>query len=178
MSRLGGAVVGAVAAALLTACVASEPAPLSSSSSESMPTGLPSRPAGIPEQRDDGTTGTPMPTSTLMLDDSARTSALDVGVTVMTLFARRDVPADQWIDDLTPYLTAGAAQAYRHTDPLNVPPTRVTGEPTLTPDSTPLVGRVAVPTDDGVYLVILSRDDEHPNWLADRIMPPEGHGDS
>ena len=61
---------------------------------------------------------------------------------------------------------------------INVPPTKITGTVTLTPASTPLVARVSVPTDAGVYLVIMSRSDDSPTWLADRIMPPEGQGDS
>ena len=57
-------------------------------------------------------------------------------------------------------------------------PIPLTAPVTLTPASTPLVARVSVPTDAGVYLVIMARTDESPTWLADRIMPPEGQGDS
>lgn len=116
--------------------------------------------------------------STLVLDDPARTSAIDRGTTVMTLFARRDVTAAQWQADLAPYLTPDAMTAYRYVDPKNVPPTKLTGPATLTPASVALVARVSVPTDAGVYLVIMSRADQDPTWRADRIMPPEGRGDS
>ena len=96
----------------------------------------------------------------------------------MTLFARRAVSAARWWNDLVPLMTSRAAQAYKYTDPRNVPPTKITGDVNLTPASTPLVARVSVPTDAGVYLVILSRTDADPTWLAERIMPPEGAGDS
>jgi len=182
MPRLGGAVVVSVClAAVLGACsTAPDPAasPSSSTSPVAVPTGLTPAPTDVPQQYDDGSTGTPMPASTLTLDQAARTSALDTGKQVMTLFARRDVSADQWWNDLATYLTPKAAQAYRYTDPRNVPPTKITNSPTLTPASTALVARVSVPTDAGVYLVIMSRAEESPRWLADRIMPPEGSGDS
>lgn len=182
MRRLGGALIAGVClAAVLGACSGSpEPpeAPPTSTSPVSVPTGLTPAPSNLPEHRDDGSTGTPVPGSTLALDTAARTSALGAGQRVMTLFARRDVSADQWINDLAPHLTPTAAQAYKDTDPANVPPTKITGPVALTPASTPLVARVSVPTDAGIYLVILSRSDDNPAWLADRIMPPEGSGDS
>lgn len=182
MLRLGGlAVVLACSAAVLAGCSSTpEPPPISPSSSVpvTIPTGLTPAPTGVPEQHDDGSTGSPKPGSTLVLGEAARSSALDRGQKVMELFARRTVSAQQWQADLAPYLTPQAAQAYSHVDPMNVPPTKITGKVTLTPASTPLVARVSVPTDAGVYLVIMARTDESPTWLADRIMPPEGQGDS
>ena len=165
---------------MLVGC-SSDPEPPSSTPTTSpvaVPTGLTPAPNGVPEQHDDGSTGTPLPGSTLVLDQTARTSAIERGQKVMALFARRDVPAAQWLTDLSPYLTGSAAQAYKYVDPKNVPPTQITGKVNLTPASTPLVARVSVPTDAGVYLVIMSRDEQRPTWLADRIMPPEGSGDS
>ena len=152
--------------------------PEASSSPVAVPTGLTPAPNDAPEQYDDGSTGPPRPGSTLTLDQASRASAAVSGKQVMTLFARRDVSANQWSNDLSPLLTAKAAQTYKYVDPRNVPPTKITTPVTLTPASTPLVARVSVPTDAGVYLVILSRTDESPKWLADRIMPPEGSGDS
>lgn len=178
MSRLAGALGVTACVAMLLAGCGSEPASTQTPPSTLVvPSGLTPAPSDVPEHHDDGSTGTPLAGSTLTLDEDSRTSALDSGMRVMTLFARRDIPAEQWINDLAPHLTLKAAQAYNHTDPTNVPATRITGAPTLTPASTPLVARVSVPTDAGVYLVILSRTDENPTWLADRIMPPEGPGD-
>ena len=182
MPRLGGIVAATACLALvLGACSSTPEAPPSNpvpSSPVTVPTGLTPAPTDVPEQHDDGSTGTPLPGSTLTLDDASRASAIERGQKVMSLFARRNVPATQWQADLAPYLTPQAATAYQYVDPANVPPTKITGPVTLTPASTQLVARVSVPTDAGVYLVIMSRTDESPTWLADRIMPPEGRGDS
>lgn len=178
------AVLAAVTACLATAisgCSSTPEAPPTGSTTTApvtVPTGLTPAPSDVPEQHDDGSTGSPKPGSSLVLDDAARASAIEHGTKVMTLFARRDVPATQWQADLASYLTPQAATAYQYVDPKNVPPTKITGTVTLTPASTPLVARVSVPTDAGVYLVIMSRSDDSPTWLADRIMPPEGSGDS
>ena len=180
MPRLGSLIAAACLATLLAACSTPEQPPSSPAPSSpiSIPTGLTPAPTDVPEQHDDGSTGTPMPGSTLTLDQASRDNAIERGETVMSLFARREVEATQWQADLAPYLTPQAAQAYQYVDPANVPPTKITGPVTLTPASTPLVARVSVPTDAGVYLVIMARTDESPTWLADRIMPPEGQGDS
>ena len=182
MVRLGALLaVGACVATALAGCSSTPEAPPNGSSASSpvaVPSGLTPAPSNVPEQHDDGSTGTPMPGSTLALDDAARASAIERGTKVMTLFARREVSAQQWQAALAPYLTPQAAVAYQYVDPKNVPPTKITGQVTLTPASRPLVARVSVPTDAGVYLVILSRSDQSPTWLADRIMPPEGRGDS
>lgn len=182
MPRLGAlAAVTACLATALAGCSSTPEAPPTGSSTSApvtVPTGLSPAPSNVPEEHDDGSTGSPMPGSTLVLDDAARATAIERGTKVMTLFARRDVSATQWQADLAPYLTPQAATAYQYVDPKNVPPTKITGKVTLTPASTPLVARVSVPTDAGVYLVIMSRSDASPTWLADRIMPPEGRGDS
>jgi len=178
MPRLGPLIAAACLATLLAAC-SSTPEPLPSNPAPSSPIAvLTPAPSDVPEQHDDGSTGTPMPGSTLTLDEASQASAIERGQTVMSLFARRAVEPTQWQADLAPYLTPQAAQAYQYVDPANVPPTKITGPVTLTPASTPLVARVSVPTDAGVYLVIMARTDESPTWLADRIMPPEGQGDS
>lgn len=121
---------------------------------------------------------TPSPGATLALDQASRADALARGLTVMRLFVRRSAPADQWESELEPYLTPQAAQAYQNVDPASVPASKITGSPTLTPASTPLVARVSVPTDVGSYLVVLARSSDSPTWLADRILPPEGLGGS
>ncbi len=164
----------------MTACLATALTTCSSDHQpqSSTPTALAPAPGVVPEQHDDGSTGTLRPGSTLALDEIARAKAETTAVQVMTRFARRTVSADQWWNDLAPLMTPKAAQAYRYTDPANVPPTKVTGPANVTTASIPLVARVGVPTDAGIYLVILSRTDQSPDWLAERITPPEGPGDS
>lgn len=160
-----------------------EPAPttpsVASAPSSSMlrPTDISRAPSDVPQQRDDGSTGTPMTGSKLTLDEAAKAEALERGVKVMTLFARRDVSAEQWLNDLVPYLTPQGAMDLRYVDPANVPPTEVTGPAELIPGAIPIYAEVSVPTNAGEYLVIMTRNDESPVWLAARILPPEGFGD-
>lgn len=152
------------------------PSPTPEETLAAVPSGVSIAPTGAAEEFDDGTTGAPLAPSTLKLDEESRSSALKLGEKVMRLFARRDVSAEQWFAELAPHLTPDAAMAHQYTDPQNVPVTRVDGPPTLTPASTELVARVAVPTDIGIYLVILTRTDELPSWLANEIIPPEDVG--
>lgn len=130
-------------------------------------------PTDVPEQYHDGSTGRPHLGTAFVLDDESRASAIEVGTKVMELYARPDVPADQWLRDLSEYLTFDATQAYQYVDPQNVPIRKVTGEANLTPASGDTVARVNVPTELGGYLVIVVRNDEHPNWEAEQIIPPE-----
>ena len=165
--------------AALAGCTVTQPtagAPTAAGTSVAAPTGLTPAPTGLPEARDDGSVASPQPVSTLRLDGPARAAATDTATKAMTLFARRDVPAQRWFDDLSQLLTPPAAQAYVGTDPAKVPPTKVTGPASLTPGSVPRLARVAVPTDVGVYLVILSRSADDPRWLVERITPPESFG--
>lgn len=167
--------------AVLAGCTSSQTAPTSAPTTAAgtgltVPTGLTPAPTGLPEARDDGSVASPQPVSTLALDGPSRRDAADAATRTMTLFARRTVPADRWLADLSQLLTPPAAQTYVGTDPANVPPTKVTGRASLTPASVPRLARVAVPTDAGVYLVILTRTVTEPRWLVERITPPESLG--
>lgn len=124
------------------------------------------------EAFDDGSVGAQLGDGPA-LDDASKASALETATTVMQLFARPDIPDEQWLQELVPHLTFDAVQMYQYVDPQNVPVREVTGEASITPGSSGLVARVNVPTDIGGYLVILARDENHPNWEADRLIPPE-----
>lgn len=95
----------------------------------------------------------------------------------MRLFARPDVPAGTWWEDLEPYLSPAAQEAYYATDPANVPVTKVTGDVELVDASNELVAIAHLPTDHGLYAVTLSRSPERPAWAVERITPPEDVGD-
>lgn len=140
-------------------------------------TALAAAPGTVPEQLDDGSTAPPPTTSTLRADAKSQAAAVRAADEAMTLFARRAVSADRWWMELAPLLSARAAQDYRYTDPANVPATEVTGTGTVLPSQTARIGRVSVPTDAGVYLVVLSRTDTAPGWVVERFTPPEGEGD-
>lgn len=102
-----------------------------------------------------------------------RRAATDLGVRVMELFARPGVEADTWWEDLEPHLSAQARHDYAYVDPRNVPASNVTGTGDLVTMDSPRVAIVHVPTDAGLYAVTLSRSPAEPEWVAERITPPE-----
>lgn len=164
----------AVALLALTACTPQPPAP--NPAATPPPATLSPAPYGVPEQDDGPGPGDPEKTRTPAVAPTAdvdRTDASATAVKAMTLFARRTVPAQQWIDELAVYMTPQAAQDYRYVDPANVPPTSITGPAKVVPTDSAWLARVQVPTDVGAYLVILSRTEEDPAWRVARFTPPE-----
>ncbi|WP_156911404.1 hypothetical protein [Arsenicicoccus bolidensis] len=162
----------------LSSCNTSAPAPSDAPSTSAdggivVPIGVSSARPGVEVQNDDGTVQNPATETPLVLDLADKDNAEQTALKVMRFFARRNVSAEQWWADLAPLMTVQAQQAYRDTDPRNVPPTKVTGAAKVTPSSRPQVARVSVPTDVGSYLVILGRTPQDPTWRADRILPPE-----
>ena len=109
----------------------------------------------------------------LTADDASAEAARAAATAGMAAFARPDLPYDQWWAGLEPLLSSQAAQAYRPVDPAQIPATEVTGEANLPAWDTPRVARVGVPTDAGVYLVIVSRSEADPSWRVERLSPPE-----
>lgn len=93
-------------------------------------------------------------------------------------FVRKDLPYDAWFAQLSPHLSAAAQDAYRDTDPANVPGTRRAAG--TTPGTTSSVGgsaylaTVPVLTDAGVYTVHLSRIGAGAPWLVDHFDLPPG----
>lgn len=110
---------------------------------------------------------------TLVADDASAADAQHSAVQAMSVFARPDLPHEQWWAELEPLLSPAAVMAYRTVDPSSVPATRVTGEAALPQWDTPRIARVSVPTDAGVYLVVVSRHEADPTWRVERITPPE-----
>ena len=90
----------------------------------------------------------------------------------MRAYARPDRSPRAWWKQLRPHLSSTAQAAYARTDPAVIPARAVTGPASLTPASLPALARVAVPTDAGIYLVILRRSPGQP-WTAERIAAPE-----
>lgn len=99
---------------------------------------------------------------------AARRQATDT----MRVYAQPDLGANAWWADVSPHLSAAAQTAYAGTDPAVIPARRITGPATVTPASLPALARVAVPTDAGIYLVLLSRTPGQ-QWVVERITPPE-----
>ena len=91
----------------------------------------------------------------------------------MTAYARPDLSARAWWAGLRPYLSADAQAAYAGTDPRAITVTGVTGPARLTPASSPSLARVAIPTRNGSYLLLLTRTVHRRDWLVARIVAPE-----
>lgn len=174
------AVAAGMLVAVATACSTQQVQPTSGlpTSTAVPPSSLPAAPSAVPEQLDDGSTMPPPPALRhLAADAVSRAAAAEAATTAMRLFARRDVDAPTWWSDLAPVMSARAAQDYRYVDPGSVPATKVTGRAKVVSQDTPSVARVSVPTNAGVYLLILSRTQEDPQWLVERFTPPENSGD-
>lgn len=103
--------------------------------------------------------------------DEARISALAAGYEVMSAFARPDAPQEQWWADLEPLLSQQAAEEYAWVDPANIPISSAS-EPEQLDEVSPSVARVHVETDEGTYVVTLSREGDSHDWLAEDLAPP------
>jgi hypothetical protein len=105
----------------------------------------------------------------------ARTSEADaiaVADKLMTAYARPTLSATEWMNGVTPYLSQNGASAYQGTDPSQIPVTKVTGKGAVQAAATTYALNVAVPTNEGTYIVALTRPDASSPWLADRILVP------
>lgn len=106
-------------------------------------------------------------------DAASRAAAVTSATEIMTAFARPTVDQGAWWRDLAPRLTPTARRLYATVDAANVPAQGVTGPAKLVDDTTPYLAGVDVPTDAGVYRVLLTRSDANAPWLADQIRPRE-----
>lgn len=107
-------------------------------------------------------------------DDAARAAAIRTASAAMTAFARPHLEHDTWWAGLEPLLTYDAAVDYSYTDPANVPASEVTGRATVVGEASAYLASVQVPTDAGIYTVLLVRADGDAPWLVERLAPPEG----
>lgn len=119
---------------------------------------------------DSATPGAPVVAS---WDDTVRTAAREAARATVTAFARAELEPEEWWAQLAPHLTLQAQPVYQDVDPRLVPVRAVTGEPTVTDESSALLAQVSVPTDVGDYTVLLVRSDGGAPWLAEQIRPPE-----
>lgn len=135
------------------------------------PTGFPTVPPGYVDE-DTGQIIAPAPVATWSAAD--RAAAIEAANAAMTAFARPSLEQDTWWAELSPLLTPQARTDYAYVQASVVPASRVIGSGTITDDSSAMVVRVDVPTDVGVYTVVLTRQDGASPWLAARFTPPEG----
>lgn len=173
--------IAAVALALTSAgCASSAEKPstypteaLSPSATPRMPdtADLPTVPPGYIDE-DTDTPIVPAPVATW--SDDARAAVIAAGVDAMTAFTRPGTDRRTWWDTLSPLLTPQARADYAYVSPETIPASRVIGNGVITDDTSAMVAHVEVPTDVGVYTVVLTRYDGSSPWLAARFTPPEG----
>ena len=134
-------------------------------------TGCTTIPAPAPTPLMSAVTPQPAP-STLSLSPEDRAAARRVAVATMRDYVQTQRHPRTWWTALEPHLSAAARKDYAGTDPATIGAGRLTGPATVTPASLPALARVAVPTDTGSYLLLLS---PHPGqqWAVERILPPE-----
>jgi len=178
MRGLAAAAAAIAVAIALTACTGSpDPAPstLAPTPSASGPN-LPDLDELTPAPTDaiDTETGEKItPNVVPTWDAASRTAALDAATKAMTAFARPDLDYDTWWKAVEPLLTQQAAEDYAYVDPVNVPARQVTGTAQLVDETSAYIAGVEVPTNAGVYTVMLSRADGGSPWLVVRFSPPE-----
>lgn len=104
-------------------------------------------------------------------DKASQEAAVDSAVAAMKAFARPGVEQARWWRDLAPRLSDPARRAYATVDAINVPATAVTGPGQLIDTQSPYLAGVDVPTNAGVYRVLLSRSSVDDPWLVERLTP-------
>ncbi|MFI8634241.1 hypothetical protein ACIGEP_16790 [Microbacterium sp. NPDC077663] len=119
---------------------------------------------------DTGATVAPVPEA----ESGSQAAAIDAATAALTAYAQPELPYQEWINGLYPYLTQAGAAAYEDTDPARIPVRKVTGPGVILPASTEVALIVQLPTDAGNYNVSLSRPNAVAAWLADRIRPADG----
>ena len=177
MRKIGTAALVIAAAVTLTACSAQDPAPTPtptpSSSGQTFPDAAPFSP--VPSgaiDEDSGEVIEPQPVPSW--DEESREAAISAAETALRAYVRPDLSAEAWREGLTPLLDQKAAQDYSYLDPSRIVATEVTGAGTITDDTSAYVAFVDVPTNAGIYSVVVSRTDADAPWLTSRFVLPEG----
>lgn len=179
MRKIGTVIVVTTAAVVLAGCTgtastpAPAPTPSGSTSGPIFPDSSTFTPA--PEGAIDEDSGeTHGPRSVPVWDDESRQSATAAADTVMRAYARPDLGFEEWWAQLQPLLDQKATQDYAYMDPSRIVATTITGPPVITDETSAYVAYVDVPTNAGMYGLILSRVDGDSPWLASRFILPDG----
>lgn len=105
-------------------------------------------------------------------DPAAETAVKDTAGKVMGLFARPDVPAAAWFNDLAPYLAPDYAEDARYIDPARVPIREVTDGPAISREAgNPRTVTASFSTDAGRWQMLLHRSGQRQPWLVTAISP-------
>ncbi|GAA4288605.1 hypothetical protein [Georgenia daeguensis] len=179
--RAGAVGAGALALALaLGGCLPGGPQPgpgpdgtatATGAAPSPSPVPVPPPPAGEPmDEPKEAVTGAPVP----VWDETSRVQARRVSEDAVRAWARPDLPAARWFDELSVFLTPTARRDYQWLQPSSILARKVTAEPEVVDEPSVYLARVDVATDAGTVQVLLSRQDGPTAWLVERIVPPEG----
>jgi hypothetical protein len=106
-----------------------------------------------------------------MWDQAAAGSATQVGLDAMRAFARPDLDADAWYDQLAGYLTPAGQQAFYGTDPAAIEPREVLGTVLRERGPSAYLAEVTAFTDAGDYRLLLVRGGAGEPWKVERLEP-------
>jgi hypothetical protein len=147
---------------------AEEPAPMT----RPHPDELPREPStAYPDV--DGPERSRIPVAEPSWDRSSREEAAEAARQALTLFARPHLRKEEWWEELSPRLSSEGREAYRGVDPGNITATTVTGTPVLADATSPYLAEVSLEADDGIWMVLLSRETAGQPWAVERFTPPE-----
>lgn len=118
---------------------------------------------------------TPAPMSAeAVWDDASRAAAITHADAVMVAFAQPTLAYEAWWAQLSPLMSPEGQEKYSAVDPANIPVSQVLGSGMSVDEFTPYIARIAIPTDVGTYVVVLSRESADPaSWRGETITPPQ-----
>lgn len=179
-SRVRGVVMPLVLCLLVASCSSgASPAPPGQVSAPAGPhvTKDPSPAQGSTDDPDSGYGSvddlTSSPTTKPTWDDQVDASAARTAQEVMVAFARPNLTPESWFAGVQPHLAPEVQEDYRYVDPANISPTKVVGAPKVVRTSSSDLARVSVPTDAGVWVVVLSRTASGGRWLVVDLISPD-----
>lgn len=174
-SSVGGAALAAVL--VLTGCAGQDKDNELTSASQTGGTEAPSRPekstVPTPEYVDEDTLEPRPRVEVPTWDKASRVSVVTAAEKAMRTFARPDLDQKTWWAGVQPLLTQRASRDYAYVEPSVIPASKVTGKGALELTDSAYVASVKVPTDAGVYTVMLNRDSGDAPWRVIRFTPPE-----
>ena len=118
---------------------------------------------------------TPEPVSAeAVWDEASRAGAIAHAAAVMVAFAQPSLPYEDWWAQVSPLMSPEGQEKYSAVDPANIPVSEVLDTGTSVDEFTPYIARIAIPTDVGTYVVVLSRESADPaSWRGETITPPQ-----
>ncbi|MFC8041803.1 hypothetical protein ACFUOZ_20815 [Paenarthrobacter sp. NPDC057355] len=107
-------------------------------------------------------------------DAKSEESVKAVAVKVMGMFARPNVPERQWYTDIFPHLSKEYAVDAQYIDPARIRVNAIQSGPVLTREmGNPMTVTAEFATNNGPWLMLLHRLDQHEPWLVTSIAPKD-----